>query len=111
MIFLIEPTGPWTIKPSIRTLSSVPTGSRVETFATRPGAGVGEGVSVGVGCESLSTIVMVADDGEPRFAPLGADRVTEKVSFPSKAESSAIGMTMFLVVSPAAKDKTPDTAV
>src|SRR6476646_6586516 len=117
------------MKPSIRTLSSVPTGRRVETFATRPGVGVGLGVPVGVGLgvsvgvgvgvpvgvgvggESLSTIVTMADDGEPGLAPLGIVRVTENVSFPSTTESSAIGMIMFLVVSPAAKDNTPETAV
>src|SRR2546421_12570077 len=49
IIFLAEPTGPWTIKPSISTLSSAPTGSRVETFSTNPGAEVVVGVAVGAG--------------------------------------------------------------
>ena len=48
IIFLAEPTEPWTIKPSISTLSSAPTGSRVETFSTNPGAEVGVGIGVGV---------------------------------------------------------------
>src|SRR5437660_409733 len=48
MIFLVEPAGPWTMKPSIKTLSSVPTGSRVETLATKPGVAVGVGVAAGV---------------------------------------------------------------
>src|SRR3954464_15893848 len=53
--FLAEPAGPCTIKPSISTLSSAPTGSRVETFSTNPGPavevgiGVGDEVVVGVG--------------------------------------------------------------
>src|SRR3954471_2014167 len=46
-IFFVEPAGPWAIKPSISTFSFVPTGSRVETLATRP-AGVAAGVPVGV---------------------------------------------------------------
>src|SRR5438270_8738157 len=50
MIFLVEPAGPWTMKPSIKTLSSVPTGSRVDTLATKPaGVAVGVAVDVGVG--------------------------------------------------------------
>src|SRR2546421_10874944 len=49
IIFLAEPTGPWTIKPSISTLSSAPTGSRVETFSTNPGAEVVVGVAVSAG--------------------------------------------------------------
>src|SRR3954470_24202505 len=51
MIFLAEPAGPCTINPSISTLSSVPTGRRVETLATNPGAAVGVtvGVAVAVG--------------------------------------------------------------
>src|SRR3954468_7794811 len=48
IIFLAEAGGPWTMNPSIRTLSSVPTGRRVETLATRPGATVGEAVGPGV---------------------------------------------------------------
>ena len=48
IIFLAEPTGPCTIKPSISTLSSAPTGSRVETFSTNPGVEVGVGVGVEV---------------------------------------------------------------
>src|SRR4051794_26771159 len=47
-IFLVEPAGPWTIKPSIKTSSSVPTGRRVETLATNPGVAVAVGVAVGV---------------------------------------------------------------
>src|SRR6476646_7767224 len=47
-IFLIEPAGPWTMNPSIRTLSSVPTGSRVEMLATRPGGALGDAVGVAV---------------------------------------------------------------
>src|SRR3954470_6663130 len=49
MIFLVEPLGPWTIKPSIRTLLPVPTGRRVETLPTRPVAGVAVAVGVAVG--------------------------------------------------------------
>src|SRR5687768_14276655 len=51
MIFLVEPFGPRTMKPSMSTLSPVPTGRRVATFATKPGVapGVGEGPGVGVG--------------------------------------------------------------
>src|SRR6478735_4113699 len=52
MIFFVEPLGPWTMKPSIRTLLPVPTGRRVETLPTRPGGvapGVAVGVAVGVG--------------------------------------------------------------
>src|SRR4051812_48254638 len=47
-IFLIEPEGPWTMNPSIKALSPVPTGSRVETLATRPGVVVGVVVAVAV---------------------------------------------------------------
>src|SRR5687768_13576805 len=49
MIFLVEPFGPRTMNPSMSTLSSVPTGRRVATLATKPDAGVGVGVGVGVG--------------------------------------------------------------
>src|SRR5215212_5289399 len=45
-IFLVEPAGPWTMNPSIKALSPVPTGSRVETLPTRPGMAVG--VTAGV---------------------------------------------------------------
>src|SRR3954463_13433987 len=61
MIFLTDPTGPWTMTPSIRTLSSVATGRRVETFATRPGVGVGVGVPPGVG-------VGVGEGGGPEIS-------------------------------------------
>jgi hypothetical protein len=44
MIFLVEPFGPSTMNPSISTLSSVPTGSRVATLPTKPGDGDGDGV-------------------------------------------------------------------
>src|SRR3982751_5297384 len=47
-IFLVEPAGPWMINPSIKALSPVPTGSRVETLATRPGVAVGVPVGVAV---------------------------------------------------------------
>src|SRR6476469_4057700 len=40
MIFLVEPFGPWTMNPSIRTLSPVPTERRVEMLPTRPLVGV-----------------------------------------------------------------------
>src|SRR5690349_7413033 len=71
MIFLIEPAGPWTMKPSIKALSSLPTGRRVETLPTRPGVelavavgvalGVAVAVAVGVGvaAPSLSVIVPI----------------------------------------------------
>src|SRR3954465_14927514 len=57
MIFLAEPSGPWTMNPSINTFSSTPTGRRVETLPTRPGVAVGVaaggavavGLAVGVG--------------------------------------------------------------
>src|SRR3954451_5234982 len=51
MIFLVEPSGPWTMNPSINTFSSRPTGRRVETLPTSPGVAVGvaAGVAVAVG--------------------------------------------------------------
>src|SRR6476619_1004808 len=49
MIFFVEPFGPWTMNPSIRTLFPVPTGRRVETLPTRPTAGVAVAVAVGLG--------------------------------------------------------------
>src|SRR3954454_24112037 len=51
IIFLLEPPGPWTIKPSINTFSPVPTGRRVEMLPTTPAAGeaVGVGVTPGEG--------------------------------------------------------------
>src|ERR1700716_2126681 len=50
-IFLVEPAGPCTMKPSINALSPVPTGRRVETLPTKPG--VPAGVGVGVGASAL----------------------------------------------------------
>lgn len=48
-IFLVELDGPWTMIPSIKTLSPVPTGRRVETLTTRPGEAVGVAVGVALG--------------------------------------------------------------
>src|SRR6478609_7361394 len=48
IIFLFEPLGPCTMNPSIRALSPVPTGRRVETLPTSPVPGVAVAVAVGV---------------------------------------------------------------
>src|SRR6476469_3646106 len=48
MIFFFDPLGPWTMKPSMRTLFPVPTERRVEMLPTRPAVGVGVGVALGV---------------------------------------------------------------
>src|SRR6478735_3654629 len=65
MIFFIEAGGPWTMNPSIKMLSPVRTGRRVEMLVTSPGLAVGlalgvalaVAVAVGVGAGSLSVIV------------------------------------------------------
>src|SRR3954469_20062393 len=49
MIFFADPLGPWTMNPSIRALSPLPTGRRVETLPTTPGLGVADGVAVAAG--------------------------------------------------------------
>src|SRR5436190_13715691 len=59
MIFLVEPFGPWTMNPSIRTLSPVPTERRVEMLPTRPLVGVAVAVAVGVAA-GLAVAVAVA---------------------------------------------------
>src|SRR3954462_7356888 len=58
-IFLVEPAGPWTMNPSIKALSPVPAGSRVETLPTRPGVEVAVGVPVAVAV-GLAVAVAVA---------------------------------------------------
>src|SRR6476646_8408197 len=48
MIFLVDPLGPCTMNPSIRTSFPVPTERRVEILLTRPTVGVAVAVAVGV---------------------------------------------------------------
>src|SRR4051812_18802691 len=48
-IFWVAPAGPCTMNPSIKALSPVPAGSRVETLATTPGLAVAVAVGVAVG--------------------------------------------------------------
>src|SRR4051812_38676772 len=65
MIFLVEPSGPWTMNPSINTFSSRPTGRRVETLPTSPGVavGVGPGVAVAVGLAVAVAVAVGVADG------------------------------------------------
>src|SRR3954463_1349552 len=85
MIFLTDPTGPWTMTPSIRTLSSVATGRRVETLATRPGVGGGVGVppGVGVGVGGGPEISTLADNSE--VLPAGSVAVAAIFWYPALA--------------------------
>src|SRR6476646_7933364 len=64
-IFLIEPAGPWTMNPSIRTSSPVPTGSRVEMLATRPGGALGVAVGVAVGDAVGVAVAVAVGEGVP----------------------------------------------
>src|SRR5688500_15542548 len=67
---LLEPFGPSTMNPSIHRLSPVPAGSRVATFATKPGVGGGVGVGVGVG---VGIGVGVGAGGGPGTAALACE--------------------------------------
>ena len=57
--------------------------------------------------ESLSVMLMVADEFGPRLAPVGLLKETVKVSVPSDQTSSTTGMKMVEVLSPAAKRSVP----
>jgi hypothetical protein len=87
MIFFAEPCGPCTMNPSIRTLSSVPTGSRVETLATKPGVavGIGVGVEVGVGVGGGPEISTLAENSE--VLPAGSVAVEAIVWYPGLLSS------------------------
>jgi len=65
------------------------------------------------GTPSSSIIVTVVLEGLPNVAPpMGLESVTVKVSFPSYAESSVIGMLIvYVLVSPSDQFKVPDFEV